>query len=167
MKEKKIFCIYGYFSESRYIKEIENHIIRHRWIYRHTFIYRYTNNPHWQISWMLYNYLRYTRRLFLLLPVILYSFMRKQGGKIELQKKAQRRICVRNITFLTTRHPFYVIFCCFLRLLPLASQVSYLLNGSYKDIWNCYGSYSVWWYHDWTVENMKISCNLILAGWHL
>ena len=40
-----------------------------------------------------------------------------------------QRICGRNITFLTARPPF----CCFLRLLPLSSQVTYLLNGLYKD----------------------------------
>ena len=47
------------------------------------------------------------------------NLMRDQEGiKIELQKKVQRRICVRDIIFLTTRPAFYVIFCCFLRLLP-------------------------------------------------
>ena len=38
------------------------------------------------------------------------------------------------ITFLTTRLPFYVIFCCFLRLLPSLSQMMYLLNGSIDNI---------------------------------
>ena len=93
--------------------------------------------------------------------------MRNQVGiKIELQKKVHRRICVRIITFLTARPPFYVTFCCFLPLLLPPSQVTYLLHGPYKDTWYCYGLYSVRWYHEWTVENMKIFCNLILAGWH-
>ena len=61
--------------------------------------------------------------------------MRNQEGiKIELQKKGHRRICLMGITFLTTRLPFYVIFCCFLRLLPPLSQMMYLLNGSIDNI---------------------------------
>ena len=24
----------------------------------------------------------------------------------------------------------------------------------------------VWWYHEWMVKNMTISCNILLAGWH-
>ena len=43
--------------------------------------------------------------------------MRIQEEKTELQKKVRRSICVRDITFLATRPPFYVIFCCFFRLL--------------------------------------------------
>ena len=54
--------------------------------------------------------------------------------KIELQKKDHRRTCVKEITFSATRLLFYVSFCCFLRLLPLPSQVMYLLNGSIHDI---------------------------------
>ena len=34
------------------------------------------------------------------------SFMRNQEGKIELQKKVHKRICVRHITFLTARPSF-------------------------------------------------------------
>ena len=57
-------------------------------------------------------------------------FMRnREGIKIELLKKVHRRICERDITFLTTRPPFYVTFCCFLNLLPPPSRVKYLLNG--------------------------------------
>ena len=40
--------------------------------------------------------------------------MRKQKGKIELQKKVHRSICVRDITFLTARSPFYVFLLLFL-----------------------------------------------------
>ena len=51
------------------------------------------------------------------------------------QKKVNRRICVRDITFLIARPPFHII-CVFffLCLLPLLSQVTYLQNGPYKDI---------------------------------
>ena len=40
---------------------------------------------------------------------------------------------MRDMTFLTARPLFYAIFCYFLHLLPLPSQVTYLLNNSYKD----------------------------------
>ena len=47
----------------------------------------------------------------------------REGIKIELQKKVQRRICVRGITFLIDFFdffdPFYFIFCCFLCLLTV------------------------------------------------
>ena len=65
--------------------------------------------------------------------------MRNQEGiKIELQKKAHRRNCVRDITFLTARPLFYVIFCCFLRLIRSRSQVTCLLNGPFKDTYQKY-----------------------------
>ena len=61
--------------------------------------------------------------LFLLLWYY-HSFMRNQEEiEIELQKKVHRRICVRAITFLTARPPFYVIFCFHLRLLPFPSDI--------------------------------------------
>ena len=53
--------------------------------------------------------------------------------KTELQKKVHRRLHVRDITFLTARPPFNATFCCFLRQLPPPPQLTYLLNGSYKD----------------------------------
>ena len=72
---------------------------------------------------------------FLLLTVILSELHEKPRRiKIELQKKDHRRISVREITFLTTRLPFDVIFCCFLRLLPPLSQVTYVLNSSIHNI---------------------------------
>ena len=59
--------------------------------------------------------------------------MRNQEGiKIELHKNVQRRICVRDITILNARPPLYVIFYCFLSLLPSSSQLTYLLNGPIK-----------------------------------
>ena len=44
----------------------------------------------------------------------------------------------RSSLFLNASHSFYVIFCYFLRLLPPPSQVTYKLNGPYKDIYYCY-----------------------------
>ena len=137
MKEKKIFFVYSCFRLSRYIKGGKIHIMRHNWIFRHTCC---INNAHWQMVelWyfyaILYSYFRYTGRLFLgcAFFVARCNIRNQEGIKIELQKKVHRRICVRDI-FLAARHPFYVTFCCFLRLLPLPFQVTYLLNGPYKD----------------------------------
>ena len=44
--------------------------------------------------------------------------MRIQEEQIELQKKVERRICVKDISFLAARPSSYVIFCRFFRLLP-------------------------------------------------
>ena len=55
--------------------------------------------------------------------------MRNQEGKIELQKKVQGRICVKNITFLTVHSSFDV----YAYFIP-RSQLTYLWNGPYKDI---------------------------------
>ena len=44
-------------------------------------------------------------------------FTRIQEEKIELQKKENRKICVRDITFFAARPLSYVTFCCFFRLL--------------------------------------------------
>ena len=95
--------------------------------------------------------------LFLLLAVILSELHVKRRRKDWVSEKIYRKICVRGIHFLTALPPFYVIFCCFLCLRPSPSQVTYLLNG-------LYGWCPVWWYHEWMVKNIKISCNLILAG---
>ena len=76
--------------------------------------------------------------------------MRNQEGiKIELQKKVHRRICVKDITFLTARSPFYVIFVAFFIYSPSIKVHNIVMDGILLD-----------------VENMKISCYLILAGWH-
>ena len=58
--------------------------------------------------------------LFLLLIVISSELHEKRRRKkyIEGQKKLHKIICVRDITFLGARPPYYVIFCRFFRLLP-------------------------------------------------
>ena len=103
------------------------------------------NNPHWQSSRIIIFLCKYyivisdtlvvslLDVVFLLLAVVLSELHEKpRRNKDELQKKVHRRTCVKDITFLTARLPFYVIFCCFLRLLP--SQVTSLLNGSVHNI---------------------------------
>ena len=103
------------------------------------------NKPHWQSREILIFLSKYCivisdtlvgpflDVLFVLLSVILSELHEKPRKKNELQQKVNRRICVRDVTFLTAHPPFYVIFCCFLRLLPPTSEVTYLLNGHYKD----------------------------------
>ena len=56
-----------------------------------------------------------------------------------------------------------ISFYCFLRLLPPSSQVMPLRSDAYKDTY-CYASYSVRWYHKWTVENMKIYNSVLYAS---
>ena len=75
---------------------------------------------------------------FFLLAVILSDLHVNPRRKDWVAEKIHRRICVKGITFLTACPPFYVIFCCFLDLLPFPSLVTYLLHVSY-------GWYSVWW----------------------
>ena len=64
--------------------------------------------------------------------------MRNQEGRIELQKKVHRRICMRGITFL-----LYALlsmsFCWFFRPLPPPSQVMPLQSDPYKDTYIAMG----------------------------
>ena len=52
-----------------------------------------------------------------LLRKIVRGLWETKKKKIELQKKGNRRICVRDITFLAALPPPYIIFCCFFCLL--------------------------------------------------
>ena len=56
--------------------------------------------------------------------------MRTQKGKIELQKKVHRRICVRDMTFSDCALSFQCLFVAFL---------GYLQNDPYKDIYFAMG----------------------------
>ena len=57
----------------------------------------------------------YLDLLFFLLAVILSKLHVKPGRKDWVTaKKVHRKICAKDITFLTARPPFYVTFCCFL-----------------------------------------------------
>ena len=123
-------------------KEVKNYILRRNRIFRHTFC---INNSHWQSGGIifLYKYFivisnilvdTFLDELFLMLAVILPGLLEKPRlNKDELQKKVHRGICVRDITFFTARPPFSVTFYDFLCLLPPLFQVTYLLNGPYKD----------------------------------
>ena len=68
--------------------------------------------------------------LFLLLPVILSS---QEGIKIEWQKKVNRKLSVRDITFFEYTPSFLFHFFLLSSSTPSSSQMTYLLNGPYKD----------------------------------
>ena len=100
--------------------------------------------------------------LFLLLAVILTELYEKpRRNKFWVTKKVQRRICVRSITFLTAHSSFLCHF---------------LLNSSSFPFpkWYTFWMAPMKLLHNiamvgilWDVENMKISCNSILAGCYL
>ena len=102
MREKKFFCIYGYFRVSNIPKDVEKRVDAIAFLDSYVCI----NNPCWQVMF------------YLLLTVILSEIHENPRKKIELQKKVHRKIFVRDITFLAARPP-YAIFCRFFRLLPL------------------------------------------------
>ena len=148
MREKKIFCIYGCVNVSRYIKawrskEVENHISKHNWIFKHLHMHKQpTLKKQWNYNFFvntLYSYFRHTGRLSLDCALfgaccnIIRAPCETKKERLSYRKEVNRRICERDITSLTARPPFYVVFCCFLRLVPPLSQVTYLLNGSYED----------------------------------
>ena len=98
--------------------------------------------------------------------------MRNQEGiKIELQKKAHRRTCVRDIIFLTARPLFYVIFCCILRLIRSPSQVTCLLNGPSKDTYQKYENLiqfnTSWWASLATWYYFRFCFTFICSGYDL
>ena len=73
----------------------------------------------------------------------------KEGTKTELQKKVQRGICVRHFTFLIACPPFYVIFCCLLRLLPFPSDaLTGWLQQKHILLWVVFCVMSKIWCHD-------------------
>ena len=72
--------------------------------------------------------------LFLLLAVILselYEKPRRSKDSVT-EKSTEKYLCKGHHCFDCT--PFFLsVICCFLCLLPRPSQVTYLLNGLYKD----------------------------------
>ena len=122
MRGKKIFCIYGCFNISCYINGCrKSHFLKNTIEFLDTFAF--INNTHWQSSKIFNIFVQvlyyivisdtllasFLDMLFLLLTVILSELHENARRKeIELQKKVHRRICVRDITFLSARSPFYV-----------------------------------------------------------
>ena len=123
MRGEKIFCIYGCFSIYVISTEVENHIFKPiEFLDTSAFI----NNQHWQSSEILIFLCKYDIVIsetlvgffldvhFLLLAVILSELHEKPRRKDWVKEKIHRRICVRDITFLTARCPFYVFLLLFL-----------------------------------------------------
>ena len=72
----------------------------------------------------------------------------KETTKPELQKKVHR-ICVRHFTFLIACPPFYVIFCCLLRLLRFPSDaLTGWLQQKHILLWVVFCVMSKIWRHD-------------------
>ena len=100
MKEKKIFFRIWLFQVIT-IKGGKIHISRHNWIFRRTCC---IISSHWQSSGIMTFLCKYyiiLDVLFLLLALILSGLHEiPRRHKIEIQKKAHRRICVRDIFWL-------------------------------------------------------------------
>ena len=119
-------------------EEVESHIFRPTCMYKQpTLTKQWNYNIFVQI---LYSYFRYTGMPFLgcVLFVARCNIIKASWETNNESLSLHRRTCVRNITFLTASHSFYVVFCYFLRLLPPPFQVTYKLNGPYKDTYYCY-----------------------------
>ena len=128
MRGKKTFCICAAWTYHVILKEVENHIFKHNWVFRHLLC---INNPHWQSSGntiFLCKYIvisdtligSFFDVLFWLLVVILSELHLKSRRKDWDSEKIHRRICVRDIHFLTApllSMPFFVAF--FVYSLPL------------------------------------------------
>ena len=122
-------------------KEVENCIFSHNWIFRHTCMYKQpTLTTLSNYNNFLQIFVLDTMRgsfldvLFLLLAVILselYEKPRRNKDSVT-EKSTEKNLCDGHHCFDCT--PFFLsVICCFLCLLPRPSQVTYLLNGLYKD----------------------------------
>ena len=124
-------------------KEVENHIFTHNWVLD---IHASISNPHWQSSGIIIFLFKYylvnsdarvgsfLDVLFLLLAVILSELHEKPRRNKDwvTEKNTYKKLCEGHHFFDCTPS-FYVIFRWFLRLLPPLCQLTYLLNGPYKD----------------------------------
>ena len=133
MRERGFFV---YMAASVYYfisKEVQNRIFRHNRIFSLIYMYKQPilakQQNHNIFVQILHSQLRCTDMLFevffLLLAVILSELHKIQDGKIEFQKKVNRRTYVEDITFMAALPSSYVIFCCFLCVFPSPSQVMY------------------------------------------
>ena len=112
--------------------EVENHIFKPiDFLDTSAFI----NNQHWQSGGILIFLCKYCIVISDTLVGSYQDIMRNQERKIDLQKKVHRRICVREITFLTALHFFSCLSFCFLLLFSSIppSHVTPLRNDTYKN----------------------------------
>ena len=136
MREKKIFCIYGCFSVSRYIEGCRNSDLN--WIFRHTCVYK---QPTWQSSETIIFLCKYYEvisdtlvsfwcALFVAFCNIIRAFW---GTKKELRlshKKKKGEYVQETSLFWLHAVPSMSFFVAFFVYSPF--QVKYLLNGPNK-----------------------------------
>ena len=118
---------------------------------------------------ILYSYFRWTGRLFLrcALFVARYSITRPSWETKTNNDQVTEKI---HSLFLTANHSFYIIFYCFLCLLPPASQATYLLNGPYIDtLLGMVFCLMISWVNGWNYENLlqfNTSWLVFLRTWY-
>ena len=128
MRERRFFV---YMAASVYYfisKEVQNRIFRHTRIFSLIYMYKQPilakQQNHNIFVQILHSQLRCTDMLlevfFLLLAVILSELHKIQDGKIEFQKKVNRRTYVEDITFTAALPPSYVIFLLFSLCIPFS-----------------------------------------------
>ena len=125
MIEKKMFCIYGYFSISRYIEGGRKYIFRHNWIFRDTLTYKPpTLAKQWNYGTFVqiwYCYFKYTDMLFLACALFvtrcnICSALWEPKKKRLSYRKKKKNMWEKHHFFNYT--PFFLChFCVFLRLL--------------------------------------------------
>ena len=104
MTEIKIFCIYGCFSVSRYIKGSRKSIFRHNWIFRHSCMYKQPTLIKWwnySISvQILYRYFRYTDWFFLACALFIghYNIIRA-SWETKMERLGYRKMCIKEFVW--------------------------------------------------------------------
>ena len=103
--------------------------------------------------------------LFLLLAVLLSGLLEKPRRNKDwvTEKNTLKNMC--------EGHHFFWLHVLLYMSLFIAFFVFSLPLSKWHTCWMVpIKIHSVWWYHEWTAKNMKISkisCNLILAGWNI
>ena len=142
--EERLFFAYMAFSAYHVIStEVENHIFKHNWIFRHLWIYKQpTMTKQWNFNifvQILYSYFRYNGRLFLGYAFAAGGNTIRASWETKKERLSYRKKDIEEfmwgISLLWLHALLSMSFCCFLRLLPPPSQVTYLRNGPYKDIY--------------------------------
>ena len=128
--------------------KVENHIFKHNCILDTCVL---INNPHWQsivISVFLRKYYivisdtlegAFLGVFFLLLAVILSELREKPKRKDWVTEKCTQKNLCEGYHFFLLYVLLLMCFYCFLRVLPSLSQVTYLHNDLYKDIYFAMG----------------------------
>ena len=145
--------------------EKETHISKHNWIFRRFCIYKQpTLTKCWNFTifaQILYSYFRYTGRLFLgCLHFVACCNTIRASWETKKERLSYRKKYIEEFVWgisLFWLHALILLLS--LSTPPYPSEV--LVEWPLQRQMFCYVWYSVWWYHALTVENMKISYNLI------